>query len=244
MKHVVIYIDSLKLGGAERVALTWASWLIESGWQVYVLTRKPTSWDFYPLPNGIERCIETQDGFWLRLLGPLAFPFRILSLRHWIKTNRLNLAIGITSLPSIKLLFATRSLGVPCVVSERNFPPLKHIGFTWNILRRVSYPWSALHVVQTRQVGKWLSDQLSVKKQLQLPNPVQWPLPRFSPELAPNTWLIEQNVLPDQPIILAVGTKMKQKGFDRLVDWFLPLSQRHSTLQLVIVGIEEDSTLR
>lgn len=239
MKRVVLYIDSLKLGGAERVTLTWANWLVESGWKVCVLTRKPMSWDFYPIPDGVERYVETPDRFWLRFLGPLGFPFRVLKLRHWLKKNQINLAIGITSLPSVKLLFATHYLDLQCIVSERNYPPLKHIGLIWNFLRRVSYRWSALHIVQTQQVGHWLRDQLSITSQLQLANPVQWPLPRFSPELLPEIWLEDQHVQPNHPLILAVGTKMNQKGFDRLVDWFLPLGQRHSTLQLVIIGIED-----
>ena len=35
---VVLYIDSLKLGGAERITLTWASWLRDAGWSPVVLT--------------------------------------------------------------------------------------------------------------------------------------------------------------------------------------------------------------
>ena len=60
-QRVVLYIDSLKLGGAERVTLTWASWLSQAGWEPLVLTRKPTNWDFYPLPNGVKRAVEPAD---------------------------------------------------------------------------------------------------------------------------------------------------------------------------------------
>lgn len=238
-RRVVLYIDSLKLGGAERVTLTWAQWLQSAGWQPLLLTRKPRSWDFYPIPAGVIRVVEPADAAWMQTLGALAFPFRIRRLRHWLQRERVDLAIGITSLPAIKLLFACRGLGVPCVVSERNYPPLKRIGPIWSALRRLSYPWAALHLVQTRAVGQWLTQQLRARRQLLLPNPVQWPLPAFHPQLDPEPWLAAAGVGSDDPVLLAVGTKAEQKGFDRLVRWFGELAPRHPRLQLVIVGLDE-----
>lgn len=238
-RRVVLYIDSLKLGGAERVTLTWAQWLQSAGWQPLVLTRKPQSWDFYPIPAGVIREVEPADAGWMRRIGPLAFPFRIRRLRHWLQQERVDLAIGITSLPSIKLLFACQGLGVPCVVSERNYPPLKRIGRIWSVLRRFSYPWAALHLVQTQAVGPWLTQHLGARHQLLLPNPVQWPLPAFNPRVDPEQWLAAAGVAPEDPVLLAVGTKAEQKGFDRLVCWFRSLAPRHPRLQLVIVGLDE-----
>ena len=45
-RRVVLYIDSLKTGGAERVTLLLARWLVEAGWQATVLTRHGASRDF------------------------------------------------------------------------------------------------------------------------------------------------------------------------------------------------------
>ena len=235
----MLYIDSLKLGGAERVTLTWASWLSQAGWDPLVLTRKSTSWDFYPLPNGVKRAVEPADAAWMRRLGPLAFPFRVLRLQLWLHQQDVSLAIGVTSLPSIKLLFAARVLGIPCVVSERNYPPLKRIGRIWSALRRICYPWAALHLVQTRTVGQWMSSHLGAHRQLLLPNPVQWPLQRFHPCVDPHAWLANADVQISDPVLLGVGTKADQKGFDRLVRWWISLAKRHPRLQLVIVGLDD-----
>ena len=239
LRRVVLYIDSLKLGGAERVTLTWARWLHQAGWQPLVLTRKPVSWDFYPLPAGVERAVEPLVAPWMRRLGPLAFPFRVLLLQRWLDQQNVGLAIGVTSLPAIKLLFAARLLGVPCVVSERNYPPLKRIGRIWSGLRRLSYPWAALHLVQTRAVGHWMAAHLGAHRQLLLPNPVQWPLTRFHPCVEPQDWLAARGCQDSDPVLLAVGTKADQKGFDRLVRWWIPLAQSDVRLQLVIVGLDE-----
>ncbi|EAU75515.1 putative glycosyl transferase, group 1 [Synechococcus sp. RS9916] len=236
---MVLYIDSLKLGGAERVTLTWARWLYQAGWQPMVLTRQPVSWDFYPVPPDVERAVEPADVSWMRRLGPLAFPFRVLRLQRWLNDQNVDLAIGVTSLPAIKLLFAARLLGVPCVVSERNYPPLKRIGRIWSGLRRLSYPWAALHLVQTRAVGTWMAAHLGAHRQLLLPNPVQWPLARFHPSLEPKHWLAQRGCQASDHVVLAVGTKADQKGFDRLVRWWIPLAQADARLQLVIVGLDE-----
>ena len=238
-RRVVLYLDSLKLGGAERITLIWAHWLHQAGWQPLLLTRKPTSWDFYPLPSGVIRMVEPSDSPWMRRLGPLAFPFRVRRLQRWLDAQNVGLAIGVTSLPAIKLLLATRLLGVHCVVSERNFPPSKRIGRLWSGLRRLSYPWAALHLVQTQAVGEWMKTHLGAHQQLLLPNPVQWPLTRFRPSLDPHAWLFSRGCTSTDPVLLAVGTKADQKGFDRLVRWWIPLAQADARLQLVIVGLDE-----
>ena len=236
---MLLYIDSLKLGGAERVTLTWAAWLQQAGWKPIVLTRKPIGWDFYPLPAGVERVVEPSDAPWMHRLGPLAFPFRVRRLQRWLAVQNVGLAIGVTSLPAIKLLLATRWLGVPCVVSERNFPPSKRIGRIWRVLRRLSYPWAGLHLVQTQAVGEWMKTHLGAHRQLLLPNPVQWPLPRFHPILDPKTWLADHGCAASDPLLLAVGTKADQKGFDRLLRWWIPLAKADARLQFVILGLDQ-----
>jgi glycosyltransferase involved in cell wall biosynthesis len=142
-----------------------------------------------------------------------------------------------TTIPAIKVLLALAGLGVHCVVSERNYPPLKPLGLPWRVLRRLTYPWADLHLVQTEVVGRWLSRHVAAEPQLLLPNPVIWPLPDVEPHLDPQEWLEQAGVLADDPVLMAVGTKAWQKGFDRLVDWFRELSPRHPRLQLVIVGL-------
>ena len=236
-RRVVLYVDSLKLGGAERVTLRLANWLHAAGWQPLLLTRKPTSWDFYPVPEGIIRSTEQEDPLWMQRLGPLALPWRLQRLRNWIRQEQINLVIGMTTIPSIKVLLAIVGLGIPCVISERNYPPMKRLGLSWRLLRRLTYPWATLHLVQTDVVGRWLRLHVGAKEQLLLPNPVIWPLPTLKPKLDPNCWLSQVGVGVNDPVILAVGTKAHQKGFDRLVGWFRELAPQHPRLQLVIVGL-------
>ena len=237
-RRVVLYIDSLKTGGAERVTLLLARWLSDAGWKATVLTRHGVSRDFYPVPAGVRRAVEPVDPLWLRKVGPLGFPFRVLGLHSWLQRHQPDLVLGMTTLPAIKLLLAVRGLACPCIVSERNFPPLKKPGWPWRILRRMTYPWAQLHLVQTKATGAWLAQHLNARPQLCLANPVAWPLPRFAPDPDPAAWLASRAVCSEHPVLLAVGTKAHQKGFDRLVAMFALLMQRHPTLQLVILGMD------
>ena len=59
--RVLLYVDSLKIGGAERITLTLAQWLYQEGWTPVVLTRQPLGRDFYPIPAGVERAAEPVD---------------------------------------------------------------------------------------------------------------------------------------------------------------------------------------
>ena len=237
-RRVVLYIDSLKTGGAERVTLLLARWFAEEGWRATVLTRHGASRDFYPVPAGVQRAIEPPDPNWLRRVGMLGFPLRVLRLRAWVQRHQPDLILGMTTLPAIKLLLAVRGLACPCIVSERNFPPLKRLGWPWRILRRLTYPWAQLHLVQTEATGRWLAQHLNARPQLCLANPVAWPLPRFAPDPDPTDWLERQKVGSDQQVLLAVGTKSHQKGFDRLVAMFALLRQQHPQAHLVILGMD------
>ena len=237
-RRVVLYIDSLKTGGAERVTLLLARWLAEEGWRATVLTRHGASHDFYPVPAGVQRAIEPLDPRWLRRFGPLGFPLRMLRLRTWLQRHQPDLVLGMTTLPAIKLLLAVRGMACPCIVSERNFPPLKRPGWPWRLLRRLTYPWAQLHLVQTEATGRWMAEHLHARPQLCLANPVAWPLPRFAPDPDPTDWLERRKVGSHQQVLLAVGTKAHQKGFDRLVAMFALLRKRHPQLHLVILGMD------
>lgn len=228
--RVLLYIDSLKAGGAERVTLQWADWLQAAGHQALVLTRQGPSRDFYPVPAGVERIVERDAG---RQLGWFGFPWRLLSLRRELARRRVDLAIGMTTLPAIKLLLAARGLGVPVVVSERNYPPAKPPSPAWRLLRRLAYPGASLHLVQTEAIAAWLRHQGLARRTAVLANAIPWPLPRFEPQLDP-----AERLAPGERLLLAVGTKVGQKGFDRLVQAFAQVAARHPDWRLVVLGID------
>lgn len=234
MPTIAFIIDSLKLGGAERILLRWARWCRDAGWLVVVITRHGPERDAYPLPSGVVRCQEPRLPVSLERLGWWAFPVRLLMLRSVLRRHSVVVAVGVTVLPSIKLLLASRGLRIRCLVSERNYPPAKPPALPWRWLRRLSYPWADLHLVQTQTTSAWLQSHCGVKRQLLMPNPVVWPLLNHEPVLAPDALFAKDSLM-----LLAAGTKAAQKGFDRLMPVFAELALRWPNLHLVLLGLSD-----
>ncbi len=231
-RSALLFIDSLKIGGAERVTLQWAEWLSEGGWSVTLLTSKSASHDFYPVPAGLRRLQEPA------LLGmldrALFWPLKLLRLRKLLQREQPTLLIGMTTLPSIKLALASIGLSSRLVLSERNYPPARPLAWRWRLLRRLAYPRAHLHLVQTQGIAQWLHQRGLARCSAVLPNAIVWPIPRMAPQLNPKA-----SVPPGQKLILAVGTKLHQKGFDRLVAAFAGLQADFPDWSLVILGIDD-----
>ena len=231
-RSALLFIDSLKIGGAERVTLQWAEWLSEGGWSVTLLTSKSASHDFYPVPAGLRRVQEPAlPGL---LNRALFWPLKLLRLRKLLQREQPALLIGMTTLPSIKLALASIGLSSRLVLSERNYPPARPLAWRWRLLRRLAYPRAHLHLVQTQGIAQWLHQRGLARRTAVLANAIVWPIPRLAPWLNP-----ERSVPPGQKVILAVGTKLHQKGFDRLVAAFARLQADFPDWSLVILGIDD-----
>ena len=231
-RSALLFIDSLKIGGAERVTLQWAEWLSKGGWSVTLLTSKSASHDFYPVPAGLRRVQEPAlPGL---LNRALFWPLKLLRLRKLLQREQPALLIGMTTLPSIKLALASIGLSSRLVLSERNYPPARPLAWRWRLLRRLAYPRAHLHLVQTQGIAQWLHQRGLARRTAVLANAIVWPIPRLAPWLNP-----ERSVPPGQKVILAVGTKLHQKGFDRLVAAFARLQADFPDWSLVILGIDE-----
>lgn len=236
MARVLLVIHSLRTGGAERVTLQFARWLLEAGHGVVLLTPSRAGADFYPLPAGLERCEEPLLPAPLERLGALVFPLRVWLLRRLLQRERFDLALGITTLPAVKLLLAARGSRLPVVVAERIFPGSTPLALPWRWLRRLTYPHATLHLVQTETIATWLQQRQLARRTAVLANAIPWPLPDHEPRLDPNDWL-----KPEERLVLAVGTKPHQKGFDRLVPAFAAIAARRPGWRLAIVGLPTEA---
>lgn len=232
MAKIVLTIHSLGAGGAEKVSLQFAQWLLDEGHDVTIATSARSAQDFYPLPHGLHRFREQPLPWPLNYLGVLCFPLRVYFLRRFLKSKRFDLAIGMTTLPSIKLLLAATNLSLPVIVSERIFPGLQELPLLWRFLRRLTYPRADLHLVQTKAVAQWLHNQRLTNRTAVLPNAIPWPLFRHPPTIDPSMVLNSYDKL-----VLAVGTKPFQKGFDRLVSAFSVAVAKQPGWKLAIAGI-------
>ena len=224
MAKVVVHIHDLGLGGAERKTLKWIAWLQDMGHEVTLMLGHPPDEVFFHAPPGLNVVC--------RPIGSKVSTWRWL--RTYLSKHPPDLALGVSTRPSINLLLANVGKSWRVIVAEVNYPPSKKLPFSWWILRQFLYPKAALHQVQTLRIGQWLEDSGLTSHWRIVSNPVEWPLPRQQPCLLP-----ESDIPPEAKVVLAVGTKPYQKGFDRLLEAFSLIADLHPNLWLVIAGVKE-----
>ena len=98
MAKIVLTIHSLGAGGAEKVTLQFAQWLLDEGHNVTIATSSRSAQDFYPLPHGLHRFREQKLPWLLDRLGPICFPIRVYLLRRFLQKKNFDLAIHLQHL--------------------------------------------------------------------------------------------------------------------------------------------------
>ena len=223
MARVAVHLHQLSLGGAERITVMWCQWLVAMGHHVQLFLGQSDKSEFFAPPASVK--------IFRRPAGLLS----VIWLRRLLLQNPPDLCIGITTRPAVNLLLASVGCRWPVVVAERNYPPSHTQSLIWSLLRRLLYPSAALHVVQTQRIADWLHQLGLSSTSVVLPNPVVWPLPVQDPILQPDHFMSS-----DVRVVLAMGTKPFQKGFDRLLQAFQELAPRYPDLVLALVGVHPD----
>lgn len=232
MKTIFILIGSLTAGGAERVSVSLAEHLASLGHNVTLVTMHGRERDFYQLSDAVPReALDLGTPHW-GLGKVLANVRRINAFRRLVRRHRPDVVIGMMTSSAVMSILACWGTPAKTIVSERNFPGAKSINVFWSLLRRVSYRFADLHVVQTQGIAEWLKIT-SPKEVAIIPNAVSWPVPAFLPCVRPSNY-----VAPSLRLILAVGTKVHQKGFDMLLRAFELCAAEHNDWHLAILGID------
>ena len=227
---VVIYVNSLTSGGAERFVSYLASYLADCGEDVTVLTLKTTEIDYYKLNEKVRRlCLRTSSG------GPFLKTRRCLALRDVIKSEKADVLVGIQTTNAVLSILAAWGLPTKVVVCERNYPAINKVSWVYVLLRRLLYRFADLSVAQTERAAEWLKKNTKIRNIVVIPNPVSWPLPVVSPEVDPAL-----HIGPSDKCILAVGSlrKIHQKGFDLLVRGFGMIAEHCPDWKLLIIGTD------
>lgn len=228
----MILISSLTSGGAEKVSARLASYLVSSGVQVVFVTLRGAEYDFFQLPSGVKRCSLDSSSEHQGFGKVIANAVRVFRVRGCIKKERPDVVVGFMTTSAVLAILSSVFLPVRVVVSERNYPGLKKINHAWSFLRKYFYRFADVHVVQTREIASWLRSNVGARCVEIIPNAVQWPISSVQPVVEPDA------LVPlDKKVILAVGTKVEQKGFDLLVEVFPRLVNAEDWV-LVIVGVE------
>ena len=233
---VFFIINSLSSGGAERVTVTLANYFVDKGYEVGLVTMHTEERDFYPLDSRVVRFPLGLGGSNWGYRKLYATYRRWKVLRHVLRNEQPDVVVAMMTTSIILAIVASLKLNIRVFGSERNFPGDKPISLPWALLRRITYRFAHGHIAQTYETANWLRNNTGADNLDVIPNPVAWPIAKFNPEIKPN------NILkPGRKVILAVGSKPDQKGFDLLVLAFSGLASDWPEWDLVILGVDPES---
>jgi glycosyltransferase involved in cell wall biosynthesis len=230
--NIIIFINSLAAGGAERVTVNLANFWVKRGWSVKIVTLSSPNLDFYWIDPKVKRAslgsFLKGNYFFSRFINNL---HRILLLRCLIHKDQPKIALSMMSTANILLAFSGFFLRGPVLIgSERIHPPSQPMNHVWEFLRKYAYKYLAGIVALTEESKMWLIQNTRARCIRVIPNIASYPLV----ELHPRVELPES--LRGKKILLSVGRLEKQKGYDVLIDIFKSFSNRFSDWYLVILG--------
>jgi glycosyltransferase involved in cell wall biosynthesis len=231
---LLFFIHSVSAGGAERVTVTLANHWASRAAGVTLVTVAGGGNDAYSIDSSVTRVsmrLEGNSGNWLK--GMVANVQRVWRLQRTLREYEPDVAISMMPTANSILALSGMLARVPTIGSERIYPPALPLGTVWGVVRRLSYRFLSVVVAQTQEVADWLSVNAPARRIAVIPNPVRFPLDSHEPRVSPDEVLSPE---PGRRILLAVGRLEEQKGFDRLLDAFASISERHQEWRLVIIG--------
>jgi GalNAc-alpha-(1->4)-GalNAc-alpha-(1->3)-diNAcBac-PP-undecaprenol alpha-1,4-N-acetyl-D-galactosaminyltransferase len=224
---VALVISNMGPGGAERVVSHLSGYWVRKGWQVVLITLsgKPS---FYPLSDRVEQVnLDLMSVSRSQWQGAANNVGRIIELRRVIKAQSPDVVISFMDKTNVLVLFATRSLGIPAIVSERTFPGSYKLNPPWKTLIKLSYRF-AFRVIAVTEAMKIELERRGTRRVAVIPNPVLPPPDRVARSAPRNN-----------RVLMAAGRLEHLKGFDILIESFSALHQQHPDWVLVIAGSGE-----
>lgn len=230
--EIFFVIDSLLLGGAERVLVNLAQSLCDTGYKCSIVTFDTySSPSFYSVDHRIGRIhlgdyepnvvLDRKSTYLHFLFSSLS---RMKRLRKIMRGRKNTVFISFMTHVNLVVLAAGLFEPTPIVVSERSCPQFS-AGPLGKFLRGLLYLRANKIILQTKDSQKYLPFFLSPLVRI-IPNPVKNipPLPLSSQEKK------------SEPTILSAGRLIQSKRLDRLFRVFAKLKKKHASLKLVIAG--------
>jgi glycosyltransferase involved in cell wall biosynthesis len=155
---------------------------------------------------------------------PAHFVQRIRSLRRFLTEARPDAVIALTQIPNLASIVACAAESIPVIVFEAGDMEY-FLAKTPEVLewRNKLYPCASKLVFQTERHRRDQVSEIWEKAEV-IPNPVPPPV------------LIEHDIDMPRPAIAAMGSLVKEKGFDILIRSFSGIAPAHPEWHLVIIG--------
>ena len=229
--NIVLVVNSMQAGGAERVAATLVNaWASRGDVVTLVVADSMMRESFYPIHRSVD-LVYLRDRPITRGRRGLGDLRNILRLRGIIRRAGATHVVSFTSYVNLAMLIACIGLGVPTFVSERTYPPLVPLGIGWSTLRRLLYPLAFKVVMQTNQGLDWLRKAIPYATGVVIQNPVEYPMNQGASAIVPFD-LVDD----DCAVILGVGRLDQGKQYSHLIVAFASIAPNYPRVRLVILG--------
>ncbi len=217
-KTLLLYINAINGGGAERVMVNLAEKFANEGYRVILLTSFTDEWE-YPLSPAVCRIsMEQQEVQQNRLMRNLS---RIRKLRQICKQERPDVLISFMQEPNFRAILASRGLPVKTIVSVRNDPNREYAGKVGRLVGKVLLPMADGCVFQTEDAKAWFPKRLQKKSKV-IKNEVAEPFFQVQRCAARN--------------VVTVGRLNKQKNHLLLIRAFARIADKHPEQDFLIYG--------
>lgn len=171
--RVLIVSGSLAMGGAEKQASLLAAALLESGYEVALLTFSNGANDFFTLPASVVRYSGREIGMTPRSWhSPLTINLmRQVTLRKAIRRFHPDYILGFGETCSVHCLLAAMPSRLSKVLAYEQTDPSKHKVSRWvEVARRYLYRFSKAVVVQRDDILGYFTDFVPRSKIVCIPN--------------------------------------------------------------------------
>jgi GalNAc-alpha-(1->4)-GalNAc-alpha-(1->3)-diNAcBac-PP-undecaprenol alpha-1,4-N-acetyl-D-galactosaminyltransferase len=216
-KTIAFAIYSLNAGGAERVLTALANEL-RSTFNVYIITIIPCN-SFYKLHPEVKllNC-NFKDDENQRFIHSINNNFKkIKVISAFIKQETIDIIISFTTSVNVLAIIASKSSGIPCIVSERNNPQVNPPNKFWAFLRNRTYNYANCLVVQTNENKSFFSKVTKPNKIKVIKNPISTDLAMKKQGL---------KTAAKKKIILTVGRLDENKAQSLLINAFSDIKNK------------------
>ena len=230
--RVLLYINSLKMGGAERVLVNLAKSMSEQGLDVHLATQTCSTSDAYTVPPEIIRTSlltgETSRGLFHAARLNLR---RVIRLRKLIREWRPDRIIAFMPTANFVAIAASRGYRIPTYVAEHTYPGAVRLGFLRSRAISWAYQKADKLVVLTTETATWYQETLGLRNTAVIPNGVSLPLDKVAPILLPT------EVLPQESrVVICVGRLVESKQTKVAMEAFISVAPQNPDWHFVILG--------
>ncbi len=220
---VFFYIDSMQLGGANRVMANLANHFSEYDNEVTLLNdiapdpQKPE----YQVSVDVRRVyLDSQmNGNESRIQKSI---IRIRNLRNLIKTEKPDIVVSFMGPPNIRMLLASVGLKTRKIVSVRNDPYKEYGSGIHKTISRMIFRLADGCVFQTEDAARYFPRAVQKKSKV-IFNPV-------------NEKFYHQELLPEEKTVVMVGRLQPQKNTQLAIRAFAQVASDHPDYSLVLYG--------